>query len=328
MISIAAIRKVELELSSFCNAACPLCPRNLFGFPFNTGYTAKNLTLNEINTIFSRTFVDQLTDVEFEGNYGDPLMNPELLKIVDFFSNTSISIYTNGSLQTLNFWKKLARKNVTVYFALDGLEDTHAIYRQNTDFNKILANASAYIAAGGIAVWKMIRFDHNAHQITECEKLSKELGFTDFNLVDHGRNSGPVFDKQGNLVRVLGNFTGSTELASYIDTIENGDIFIEDLWDTPKKTIKCQTINGNSIYISSEGDVYPCCFMGFNPRKYGKGRWHQPINKQIQELLQPNNALERPLHECIEWFNSIPACWNKSTFEDGRLIVCDAMCGT
>ena len=24
--------------------------------------------------------------------------------------------------------------------------------------------------------------------------------------------------------------------------------------------------------------------MGFNPRKYGKGRWHQPVNEQINEL--------------------------------------------
>jgi MoaA/NifB/PqqE/SkfB family radical SAM enzyme len=173
----------------------------------------------------------------------------------------------------------------------------------------------------------MIKFDHNKHQIDDCEKLSKQLGFKEFMLVDYGRNSGPVFDDQGNLVRVLGDFTGSTELEHYIDIIDNGDMFIEDIWDKPKNNISCQTITGKSIYISSEGEVYPCCFMGFNPRKYGKGRWHQPVNAQISELLEPNNALERPLQECIEWFNKIPACWNKSTFEDSRLIVCDASCG-
>lgn len=68
--------------------------------------------------------------------------------------------------------------------------------------------------------------------------------------------------------------------------------------------------------------------MGFNPRKYGKGRWHQPVNKQIQKILQPNNALEQSLEKCIEWFNNIPMCWKKPTFEEGRLIVCDANCGS
>jgi MoaA/NifB/PqqE/SkfB family radical SAM enzyme len=268
-----------------------------------------------------------LDSVTFEGNYGDPLMNPELLDIVNYI-NKPIEISTNASMQTKTFWQKLAKTKTTVYFALDGLSDTHSIYRQKTDYNKVIANATAFIDAGGTAFWKMIKFDHNKHQINDCEKLSKQLGFKKFVLVDHGRNSGPVFDDQGKLIRVLGDFVGSTELEHYLDVIDNGDMFIEDIWDKPKNTISCKSINGKSIYISSEGEVYPCCFMGFNPRKYGKGRWHQPVNAQIQSLLQPNNALERSLQECIEWFNSIPACWNKSTFEDGRLIVCDSACGS
>jgi len=326
MILYNNIRHVELEISSYCNANCPLCPRNLFGYPYNTGYTAKHLTLAEVKQILDPKFISQLDSVTFEGNYGDPLMNPELLDIVDYI-NKPIKIFTNASMQTKTFWEKLAKAKTTVYFALDGLSDTHSIYRQKTDYNKIIANATAFINAGGSAVWKMIKFDHNEHQIIDCEKLSKQLGFKKFILVDHGRNSGPVFDDQGNLTRVLGDFKGSTELEHYIDIIDNGDMFIEDIWDKPKNNISCQTINGKSIYISSEGEVYPCCFMGFNPRKYGKGRWHQPVNAQIVELLKPNNALERPLQECIEWFNNIPACWNKKTYEDGRLIVCDVSCG-
>jgi len=51
------------------------------------------------------------------------------------------------------------------------------------------------------------------------------------------------------------------------------------------------------------------------------------VNKQITELLDNNNALKMPLNECIEWFNRIPSCWNKSNFEDGRLVVCDNACG-
>jgi MoaA/NifB/PqqE/SkfB family radical SAM enzyme len=327
MIEYRDIKHVELELSSYCNANCPLCPRNLFGYTYNTGYTVKHLTLAEVKQILRPEFISQLDSVLFEGNYGDSLMNPELLDIVDYI-NKPIEICTNASMQPKTFWEKLAKTKTTVYFALDGLEDTHAIYRQGTDYNKVINNAQTFINAGGAAVWNMIRFDHNKHQINDCEKLSKKLGFKDFTVIDHGRNSGPVFDDDGNLTRVLGNFTGSTELQHYIDVIDNGDMFIEDIWEKPKNNISCHTIDNKSIYISSEGEVYPCCYMGFNPRKYGKGRWHQPVNAQIADLLGPNNALERPLQECIEWFNKIPACWNKSTFEDGRLIVCDSACGS
>ena len=44
-------------------------------------------------------------------------------------------------------------------------------------------------------------------------------------------------------------------------------------------------------------------------------------------IIGPNNALHNTLKECIEWFNNIPMCWNKKSFEEGRLIVCDASCG-
>lgn len=327
MIELQDIKHVEVELSSYCNARCPLCPRNLFGYPYNTGYTEKHLTLENIKQIFTKRFIEQLDEITFEGNYGDPLMNPELLDIVDYL-NIPIRIHTNASLQTKKFWQSLAQRPVKVYFALDGLADTHTIYRQNTDFDKIIANATTFINAGGVATWKMIQFDHNKHQIEECKQLSMELGFSDFQLVGHGRDTGPVFDDAGNLTRVMGNFTGSTDLQHYIDIIETGDMLTEDIWDTPKNHISCDSVNRNSIYISSEGEVYPCCFMGFNPRKYGKGRWHQPVNKQIAEILEPNNALEQPLQDCIKWFNKIPACWKQSTFETGRLIVCDASCGS
>ena len=327
MLQLKDIKHVELELSSYCNAACPLCPRNLFGYEeIDLGYIKKHLTLAEVKKIFSKDFLKQIKYFTFEGNLGDPLMNLELLSIIEYL-NKPIYIYTNASLQTEKFWKSLATFPVTVYFAIDGLEDTHSIYRRNTDYNKILKNAKTFIAAGGNAIWKMIRFDHNQHQIMAAENLSKLLGFSSFALTDHGRNSGPVFDRSGNLERVLGNFSGSTELSHYIDIIQNGDMFIEDVNNTPMQQINCKSIDNNSIYIASTGDVYPCCFMGFSPHTYGHGRWHQPVNKQISALAVKNNALEYTLEECIEWFNSIPSCWNKKTFEDGRLIVCDASCG-
>jgi len=324
VINYHDIKHCEIELSSYCNAECPLCPRNLFGYPYNSNYTVRHLTLENVKTIFDREFCSRVK-FTFEGNFGDPVMNPELLDIVEYL-NSSIKICTNGSMQTKKFWQDLAKYNVHILFGIDGLAGTHEIYRRNTRWQTVIDNAKTFISSGGSATWKMIEFDHNRSEITKCRELSKQLGFKDFQLVNHGRDTGPVFDRQGNLERVLGNFTGSTELSHYLDVIENGDMFLEDIWDTPKQ-VSCQALRDSSIYVSSIGEVYPCCFMGFQPRTYGKGRWHQPVNQQIQQLLDNNNALERPLRECIDWFNRIPSCWNKTSFEEGRLVVCDSSCG-
>jgi MoaA/NifB/PqqE/SkfB family radical SAM enzyme len=332
MIDYYKIKSVEIEASSYCNAACPLCPRNVFGYPYQNGYTPTHLTLAQIKKIFNESFIKQLESLNFEGNLGDPLMNPELLEIIKFFKDLNpkinVTISTNGSLQSENFWKNLANLNVEVIFGIDGLEDTHKIYRRNTNWHKIITNAKIYIEHKGYAIWKMIKFDHNKHQIEQCEKLSKDFEFQNFILVDHGRNVGPVFDSTGTLEYVLGNYQGETDLSKIMDTILNGDILIEDIWDKPKKHVSCKAIENKGIYISAIGEVYPCCYMGFNPNTFGHGTWHQSVNNQIKNLLKKNNALEYSLEECIEWFNQIPNCWNKTTFELGRLIICDHNCGT
>ena len=52
-----------------------------------------------------------------------------------------LSMHTNGSAREQNWWKELAKYRVIVTFGIDGLEDTHHLYRISTDFNKIIDNA-------------------------------------------------------------------------------------------------------------------------------------------------------------------------------------------
>ena len=88
-----------------------------------------------------------------------------------------MSISTNGSAGTRNFWERLGKTKAIVTFGIDGLEDTHHLYRQNTVWSRIIKNAGIFIAAGGTASWQFIEFDHNKHQISLCRELSKKLGF-------------------------------------------------------------------------------------------------------------------------------------------------------
>ena len=329
MIEYKDIQRVELELSSYCNASCPLCPRNLFGYNYNSGYTIRHLTLDDIKKILNKDFLFQLKGIKIEGNFGDFAMNPDTPDIVRYIleqnSNVKINGHTNGSVQSTDYWKKL--KDIEISFGIDGIKGTHEIYRKNTNYDKIIDNATAFIHAGGKATWKMIKFDHNKDQIDQCKHIAEDLGFFRFEVVDHGRNSGPVFNNDGELEYVLGNYTGETDFKKILEIIKNGDILLEDINDTKKDFLDCGTIKRKEIYIDSTGKVYPCCFMGFNPNEYGHGRWHQPVNKQISQIMQNNNALDVGIENSLQWFNHITKKWNIDTFEKGRLIVCDSMCG-
>ena len=333
MIAYQDIRDIHLEISSLCNASCPWCPRTFWGYPHNSGYPETNLSLTQARHIFQPEFLQQLTSIRINGNFGDIVMNPEGPDIVEYFFEQNpqlqITVSTNGGARDKNFWTRLANTSAIVFFCLDGLEDTHHLYRQNTVYETVIRNAQIFIASGGRAVWKMIRFDHNRHQITQCKALSKSMGFADFVLVDDGRNTAPVFDKDGRLTHVLSNYTGPREFKILFHKKTTDTVLLEDIVAdrTPEKSIACQTQILKSIYISANGDVSPCCFTGLYPKTYGHGQYHQAANAQLIPLIAKNNALEHSLQECIEWFKSVENSWKFETYQQGHLIICDDNCG-
>jgi sulfatase maturation enzyme AslB (radical SAM superfamily) len=333
MIKYQDIKDVHLEISSLCNASCPWCPRTFWGYTHNGGYPEVNMTIKDARNIFTTDFLQQLVTIRINGNFGDIVMNPDGPDIVDYFlavnANLHISISTNGGARDQKFWTQLARSSATVMFCLDGLEDTHHLYRQNTVWDTVIRNAKIFINNGGRAVWKMLEFDHNRHQIEACRALSKQMGFFGFELVNEGRTTAPVFDRNGNLTHVLGNYVGEKDFKKLFHKKTTDQVLLEDILPgrQPAQSIECQTKKLGSIYISATGDVSPCCWTGFYPKTYGAGQYHEAANGQLTPLIAKNNALEYPLEECIKWFDQVEKSWNIPTFEQGRLVICNDVCG-
>ena len=330
MIPYHDIKHIHLEISSLCNARCPLCPRNFHGYPYNDGYIERNLTLQDVKHIFQPTFIKQLTGIMINGNFGDCVMNTETPDIIEYFKthspNIKIDVSTNGGARPKQFWQRLAELDVHVLFALDGLADTHSIYRQDTVYETVLKNAKTFIEAGGQATWKMIPFDHNQHQIEACQELSKQLGFSDFILTDQGRDTGVAVDKKGKVVNVLGK-PKKINFEQLLQSKKTDEVVLEDL-NPVVKNITCEVKKSKSIYVTSTGEVYPCCYTGFYPRTYGHGQYYEVVNQQLRDIIKPNNALETSLEESITWFDSVEESWNKSNFKQGRLLICNDVCGS
>jgi MoaA/NifB/PqqE/SkfB family radical SAM enzyme len=333
VIDYQDIRDVHLEISSLCNASCAWCPRTFWGYPYNGGYPETNLSLAQAQHIFRPEFLQQLTSIRINGNFGDIVMNPDGPAIVEYFFSHNpeleVTISTNGGARNKDFWTRLARTPAKVLFCLDGLEDTHHLYRQNTKWSTVINNAKEFISTGGYAVWSMIPFDHNRHQIDACKKTSQDLGFKEFELKNDGRDTAPVFDQHGGLVYVMGNYTGERNFKVLLHKKKTDQILLEDIIAdrTSLPTISCLTKNLKSIYISATGDVSPCCYTGFYPKTYGHGQYHQAANAQLIPLIVKNNALEYSLQECIEWFKSVEKAWKIQDYKQGRLVICDDNCG-
>lgn len=274
------VKSLHLEISALCNAVCPQCAR----YPTASYYEHPNIshdhvwTLEQVKARLPAEDLINIKEIMLNGTVGDFITNKDALEIVKHLiesNNARVKINTNGSARSIGWWAELATTpNLTVNFALDGLEDTHHLYRRNTNWQQIIKNATAYIQAGGNAEWIMTIFEHNKHQIDDCSKLAKQFGFAKFHARHSDRTIVPARDRQG-------KFTHWLEPASDTPT-SNNRISIDNLIIKEAKLKagklnpairqdnnialpsldNCDSLKLKQIYIGGNWFVTPCCFLG------------------------------------------------------------------
>jgi MoaA/NifB/PqqE/SkfB family radical SAM enzyme len=344
MLRLSEIKAVHVEITTRCNARCPMCPRNLRGFDYNSGYPITELSLDEFKSIFSPEFLGPMSKPDlredgvpmdpqlwfkgfkFNGNLGDFSAARDGAEIVKYLADhgVAVQIYTNGSARNEQWWAGLALPRVEIGFALDGLEDTHHLYRQDTDWKKVIKNARSFIQAGGRAIWRFIPFDHNRHQEDRCRDLAQELGFAKFENIYDGRSKTPVFHRNGSFSHQIGRFQPRPpDIATIIKDHESwfDHRVIRIAKDTPELDLRCTHKMSREIYLAADGTVYPCCYLGFYPETMKHAG-----NEQVKSIAQENNALVYGLEHAMTWFDRVEQSWSRSSIPDGRLYACVNHC--
>lgn len=259
MYKLEDIRDVHLELTSKCQARCPMCPRRINGGPLNPLISLNEITLDQFKEWFTPEFIRQLNSLFMCGNLGDPIIAKDCLEIFQYLrevnSNIRLSMHTNGSARNNHWWQALARVDVKVTFGIDGLSDTHSLYRIGTDYDRILDNACEFIKQGGHAEWHMLVFKHNEHEIEECRSLSKELGFKNFQIKHTSRfteNKWHVLDDAGRTTHIL----YPTDISkNMISKVKDSLIAVSE--------IQCKAQRSKQLYIAADGNISPCCWLDF-----------------------------------------------------------------
>tara|TARA_S200002703_G_scaffold25558_2_gene22019 strand:+ start:9 stop:1022 length:1014 start_codon:yes stop_codon:yes gene_type:complete len=270
------INRINAELTNFCNAACPMCARYFIDGVLNKGKVNNtHTTLNFLKEKIGKKIISQLKHFSSCGNLGDASMNPQCLDIYTWLrsinKNCKLELHTNGGARNKEFWVGLAKLNVSVVFAIDGLENTNHLYRRNVKWQKLMDNIKSFIEAGGDASWQMLVFKHNESQIDSCKKLSIKLGFRKFDVQQSARWSD--FDHLGNWrdfdkLPVDNYFLEKSSILKpqKVGTGGNSDRMPIEVESLNSKNIICKSCdNANKnyeIYIAANGDVSPCCWLG------------------------------------------------------------------
>ena len=275
-ITIDNINSINAELTNYCNAACPMCARYFIDGVLNKErVNSQHTTLEFLKDKIGDKIVSQLKRFTSCGNLGDGSMNPECLEIYQWLRavnpNIELHLHSNGGARTTDFWREMAETKVSVTFAIDGLEDTNHLYRRKVQWSKLMDNVRAFINAGGKANWAMLIFKHNESQIEQCKLLSKELGFTNFQVQQSSRWAD--FDYLGNWrqiekMPVDGYFLEKSSQQSAPDIGSGGNSqkinITKDDFATKKINCKSHDIKNKhfEIYLAANGDVSPCCWLG------------------------------------------------------------------
>ena len=337
MFKFNELKQIHLEITNNCQASCPMCNRNVYGGLDNPLIKIQNWTLEDFKKIISPTVLSQIDSYYFCSNFGDPMLNNDLIEMCSYSKEIApdvpINIHTNGGARSNDWWKQLATvlpNNHMTVFALDGLSDTHHLYRVGTKFETVLEHAKAFIDAGGNAEWVFIRFKHNEHQVEEARRMSAEFGFKKFTVKNSSRfilePRVKVVDRSGNLMHYIEPATDTP--LKFIDK-KIIDAYKEI---TKNSTIDCKVKNNKEIYIDAYKNVYPCCWIASVPYSYiepdGAFEVRTEMLKQHTELMTAlgnTNAIDRSIEEIIN-SNEYQTVWNEF-WNLNKLITCARTCG-
>ena len=267
------VRKLQMEITNYCNARCPACAREKFYTgqmePNILGLNNNYVTLEQFKSWFDKDDWSELRLIDFCGNIDEPTTNPDLEKIVEwiltyegFDPRIQINIAPHGGTRNKTFWKNLGElstkytspivrqdggntKRLHIIWGIDGLEDTNHLYRRNVNWEKLQENFRTYIKSGGRATWQFIYFAWNEHQDEEVKQRSIDEGFE----------------------KIKWRNTKRADMNKKIKPAKN-EKFIKDN-NKPKGKIVCKACHRpdyfgleTGLYVTNKGHVIPCCWLG------------------------------------------------------------------
>jgi len=355
-----------IDLTTRCNAGCPQCHRtDLNGLKADKRLPNVVWSLEQFKKAFSVEDCNQISTFDICGIYGDPMMVPDIAKIVKYIAESNpqakIQINTNGSLRSEDVWWDCCvsgGKNLHWFISVEGTtQEMHQIYRQHTFLDKILNNMDIISQTQSVIHTQCLVWRHNENHLQEIEDLCRKHGSTSHRISVTTRNrnfkngriefTNPRSNGQNFLERST-HKPGETvngyvqvERRRYVkkdelvtDELREHKDIQKDIAVRQDGGISCEWGNKNALTMDYNGQIHPCCYFQNPYANLGLSTNEVGFEERFlsDPLMQEYKTHEKELnlfHNSMK--NILNHIWYKQTLQNSWKTQpneqCKTMCG-
>lgn len=255
------IKYIDFEISSLCNAGCPVCPRRHIGQ--YSEFTQTYWTIDEVKRVVDVDIIKNLYGVLFCGNFGDAMGNPDVVEITKYFrennKNMSIHVKTNGGIGEHKDYEKMAKLGCFITFGLDGVGEKNELHRVNVKWDKVMKNAKSFTENCQPYQFEVqfIMWNENIDQIIPMIEYIQSLGMGKLHLrkpYTTGIKT-EVYDMKGRATHFLTEIQDE-RLEKYLDTFWEFDT-LDKLKSEINELNLVEPIVEKSDYRVNKNESYP-----------------------------------------------------------------------
>lgn len=272
---------LQIEPTSLCNLACPLCPAG------NNELTRerRHMTFNEFKGI-----IDDMEDYLLflvMWDWGEPLLNPELPAMIRYASERNIKTVTSTNAHFIYnesyLLDLLSSGLTTLIVAIDSLsEEKYEVYRKKGNLNKALECLKNLVAlkkkcgSGTLIDLRMVIMKQNEHETVQMQKEAEHIGVDLFTIKTLNPSCG-ILGLDGDMI------PENPEYRRYE--------YVPGTYQRIREPCVCNRVWEISN-IFSNGDVVPCCYDYNSEMKTGNIHnqkfseiWNGPAYRDLRRIV-------------------------------------------
>lgn len=281
-------------ITNSCNLRCKSC--------YNS-YISPLKDEMSINDIYS--MIDQILPFLKDGfsiSGGEPFTKKNyLFKTIDYIRKKNkiikIGIVTNGTLINEEDVLKLSKyENLTIQISLDGInKSTHEYNRGENTYEKVINNIKLLRKNNVNVLLGILLTEKSILEIEDILKFALENKISNVRFIEmfwkgKSRSKNLKHISSSELIPIYKKILNKNKEYKYLLQKDSVTLTIKSLINPIKK--ECCSVKNNSLYIDSNGDIYPCNLLINEKFKYGNIK-----TDRLKNILETHKINEfRKLH--------------------------------